>query len=145
MKRNLLFMALLLSSIAVISCMSGGKIVRTQSVAKPIGKWELTKLNSTELPEASSNGKTASLLLSDSTQKFTGNNGCNAFGGKVEFKGDSVKFDTQFSTKMLCLNSIDREFDSTLRVVNVWIVDNSKLILKKDKKILMEFKLNATK
>lgn len=145
MKRQFLLISVLFITIGLGSCKSKLSATSEKETKIPTGNWILSQINSRNIAITPNNGKTPTIILSDTTTRFGGNNGCNSYGGIVKFNKSSVKFDIQFSTKKFCMDAIDAEFDSTLQVINLWAVEKNRLILKKDAKILMEFEPQRTK
>ena len=105
----------------------------------PVGKWELVEINGRSIANDSSKFALPFVVFNDSVKQFRGKDGCNSFGGEAIFKGDSVKINIQFSTKMYCLESIDQEFNSTIEKSNLWKSEGNNLVLNKDKEVIMRF------
>ena len=132
---------LLLSTFMVVGVACKAKKVQneTKTTLKPSGAWQLVEINSRKIIISSDNDRIPSIVINDTTTQIRGNNGCNSYGGVAKFNNDNAKFDIQFTTKMFCINAIDAEFDSTLQVVNLWVVEKNRLILKNGTDVLLQF------
>lgn len=132
---------LITATLLVVGIACKAKMVSNESkvAQKPSGSWQLVEINSRNIVGDTLKFSAPYIQISDTTTHFGGKDGCNSFGGEAYFKGDSAKIKILFSTKMYCMESIDREFNTTIQEANLWKIEGSTLILNKDKEMIMRF------
>lgn len=72
--------------------------------------------------------------------RFSGNGGCNSINGKVETSGDKIKFGPVASTRMMCPGNFETDFLNALNNSDSFTIENNRLSLISDGKILVVFK-----
>lgn len=108
------------SALIIQSCGSGKSKPQLSSF-----EWTVVSINGT-----SNFSKKPTIIFSVKDETFSGNGGCNNFGGRFTLKGNKISFGQVVSTKMYCKN-IDTEdrFFSTIETVDSYKVENDMLVL----------------
>lgn len=88
-------------------------------------------------------GQTAFVVFDKKKQSAGGNSSCNVFGGNYTTKGESIKFTDIISTMRACVEdermSIERDFMDGLQNANRYEIKGEKLMLYREKKLLLTF------
>ena len=71
--------------------------------------------------------------------RFSGSGGCNSISGKLESKGDNIKFGPVISTRMMCPGNYESEFLTALNNAESFKIENNRLYLMQSGKTLMVF------
>lgn len=103
-------------------------------------RWVLTEMK--EVPvQQSGTRRDAFLEFMPADKKMAGNAGCNRISGNYTLeKKDRIKFGEVISTKMACQDmAFETTFLSVLNEVNRFEQQNTTLILKNDRKVLLKF------
>lgn len=104
------------------------------------GKWTLSKLYNTRPKVAELFPyKTPFIRLDINTLDFTGHTACNAIQGKTLIHANEMRFANIISTEMYCENKGEKLFIDALQQINRYELSGNKLLLYKDKKLLIEF------
>ena len=102
-------------------------------------KWTLRKIqDSTGVTEVN----TKAFIKFHEAQKSAGGNGsCNNFGSDFKREGKTISFSNIFSTKMYCegVQQIEDAFFRQLANVTRFTIREKRLILYRDKELLLEF------
>lgn len=130
-----------LSVILLFSCSSMKKQSQSDSGAKnALGgtAWTLTWIPDFELQQTR---KAPFISFSDSTDRISGNAGCNGFGGHYSVKGNVIKLEKVISTKMACIPGMETENKvmNALSNVDHFTVEGDKLTFLKGEKVLAEY------
>jgi len=118
--------------------------MRTQQASEVFvetNKWELTRFNGQSPAEVGFADRTPHLVINMQESKVGGFSGCNSFGGKVVIDESKITFSQVFSTKMFCEGIPEPDFFQLLDNTLAYSITNNTLTLKKDSKVVMEFKL----
>jgi len=75
---------------------------QVQSYKKLDGKWSIEKVHDLAVDPTQLDGKQPLIIFNVTEGTFTGNDGCNAFQGKVTFKNDKINFGPVAGTLMAC-------------------------------------------
>jgi heat shock protein HslJ len=95
------------------------------------------------LPSDTLTGKVPTLTFNLTTQKFTGNTGCNQMSGHFFISGDSLTFDeNMITTKMSCGGYNEKAFIGNLIKTNRYKIEDGVLQLMSDQTILSRWKRN---
>lgn len=142
MKKNLLsFLASVALLTGSVSCKSS-KVPVLDTLSS--GTWELVKVNGNTI-NVTDYGKgfpTATFNKDDKT--ISGSGGCNRYNGTYTLSDDgSFKVGPVMSTKMACVNGGNGEtvYYQALDAVNKIRVSKAKVVMLKDNKELLEYKL----
>ena len=103
-------------------------------------KWILDSIGS---DPASKLGRTAFVVFDKTKQSAGGNSSCNVFGGSYTTKGSTLKITEVVSTMRACVEdermSIERQFFDGLEKANRYEIAKGKLMLYRDKRLLLTF------
>lgn len=102
-------------------------------------KWSLKKIyDSSGVTEVDSK---AFIKFHETKQSAGGNGSCNNFGSNFKLEGKTIRFSNIFSTKMYCdgVQPTEDAFFRQLANVNRFKIKEKKLILYRDKDVLLEF------
>ncbi len=79
------------------------------------------------------------IVLNFTENTISGNAGCNGYSGKIITKGNQIKFEDIFATKMYCENmKIEKEFMQKLATITSFSVkENQFLLLDASKKLVL--------
>lgn len=105
------------------------------------GKWQIIKSNSQDIDSEDFNGKVPELSLDLIKQSFSGNDGCNAFHGKVKFRDGNIIFGLSAGTLMACPNmELSNQITSSIneKVLSYYLGDH--LILYEGEKEVLRLK-----
>lgn len=103
-------------------------------------KWMLTAIESKALPNTP---KIPYFVFNKTSGKFTGNFGCNSGSGKYETNGEKILFKDIIQTEMACgepAASIERQFTDALSKANRFKMEEGKLLIFFDEKLLLTLK-----
>lgn len=82
--------------------------------------------------------KKPTLKLDFTSNKISGNAGCNSFGGKIIITGNLIKFEGIYATEMFCENmDVEKEFFKKLGKTDHFKVKNDQLFLYDKEAILL--------
>lgn len=103
-------------------------------------KWVLASIAGTPVGKL---GETAFIVFDKRKQSAGGNSSCNVFGGSYASKGSTLKINDVVSTMRACVEdermSIEREFLDGLQKANRYEIKKDKLMLYRDKQLLLRF------
>ncbi|HKP68550.1 MAG TPA: META domain-containing protein [Pyrinomonadaceae bacterium] len=103
-------------------------------------KWVLDSIGGTSTGKL---GKTAFIVFDEQKLSAGGNSSCNVFGGSYTSTGTALKFTDVMSTMRACIEdermSIERQFLDGLQKTNRYEIAKEKLMLYRDKKLLLTF------
>ena len=101
-------------------------------------KWVLESIGSTSV---SKTGRTAFIAFDKAKASAGGNSSCNVFGGSYTASGSTLKITEVISTMRACIEDermdIERQFLDALRATNRYKIQNEKLILYRDDRLLL--------
>ena len=101
-------------------------------------KWVLDSIGGTSVGKL---GRTAFVAFDDKKMGAGGNSSCNVFGGSYTSKGSVLRITDVVSTMRACVEdermSIEREFLDGLRKTNRYEIAKDKLMLYRDKRLLL--------
>lgn len=86
--------------------------------------------------------KKAFIRFDEEKKSAGGHGGCNAFGGSLSVAGDAISVSGLMSTQMYChgVQAYEDSFFSLLQKVNRFEIKDKKLLLYRDKSLLLVFK-----
>lgn len=87
--------------------------------------------------------KNSTLKISND-RTFRGSAICNSFFGKYTKRGNKISFGNTSTTQVNCTDSNDIEnlITRKLSEVNNFVIDNKRLLLKRDSEVLMIYRIN---
>lgn len=101
-------------------------------------KWVLESLGSGPVSKI---GRTAFLAFDKAKASAGGNSSCNVFGGSYSAKGSTLKITEVMSTMRACIEDermdIERQFLDALRETNRYKIQDDKLMLYRDDRLLL--------
>lgn len=101
-------------------------------------KWMLDAIKGIPV---SKSGKTAFVVFDQKRGSAGGNSNCNVFGGSYTASGSTIKITEIISTMRACEEgdrmTIEREFLDGLQKANRYNIENGKLLLYRDKRLLL--------
>lgn len=98
------------------------------------GKWMLIELNGKAVSVDPTDKKQPFLYFNREDGRFSGNTGCNGFGGNMKEAGDfKISFGQAMQTMMACIGKmeIEQQFTEVLRKADNYTVQNGILSLNK--------------
>ena len=101
--------------------------------------WVLESINETPADEKNYMKGLPRLEINIKEMTFSGNGGCNSISGKLESKGDNIKFGPVISTRMMCPGNYESEFLTALNNAESFKIENNRLYLMQSGKTLMVF------
>jgi len=130
-----------LSLILLFSCTSMKKQSKSDTASgnQLAGtEWTLSRIPEFEMENTR---KVVSISFSDSSDRVSGNAGCNNFGGHYTASGSTLKLDKIIATKMACMPGLDTENKvmSALNSADHFSISGDKLTLMKGTKVLAEY------
>ena len=103
-------------------------------------KWVLDAIAGTSVGKL---GQTAFIVFDKQKLSAGGNSSCNVFGGSYTSKGSTLKISDVVSTMRACVEdermSIERQFLDGLQKANRYEIGKDKLMLYRDKRLLLTF------
>lgn len=99
--------------------------------------WVLESINEVPADEKNYMKGLPRLEINIKEMRFSGNGGCNSINGKIESKGDKVKFGPVISTRMMCPGNYESEFLTALNNAESFKIENNRLYLMQNGKALM--------
>jgi heat shock protein HslJ/uncharacterized membrane protein len=102
--------------------------------------WVLESINDLQTDEKNYMKGLPTIEIKIIEMSFMGHGGCNSINGKFESKGDSIKFGPVASTRMMCPGNYESEFLNALSNSESFKIENNRLYLMQDGKILIVFK-----
>ena len=129
-----------LSLLALVSCASMKQKGKSSEVSASSLKgtvWTVSRMPGFEMEKTR---KPVTLYLSDTATRFSGNGGCNGYGGDYVLNGDSLKLGEVLATMMACKpgSHTENKYFSVLRETNRYEISGDKLLLKNGKTTLAE-------
>lgn len=102
--------------------------------------WVLESINETPADEKNYMKGLPMLEININELRFSGNGGCNSINGKLESKGDYIKFGPVISTRMMCPGNYESEFLTALNNSESFKIENNRLYLMQNGKAVMVLK-----
>jgi heat shock protein HslJ len=108
-------------------------------------KWVLEAIGNSPVPKI---GRTAFVVFDKDKASAGGNSSCNVFGGSYSATGGTIEIIEIMSTMMACVEDsrmdIERQFLDSLRTANRYEIENTKLMLYRNDRLLLTM-IGATK
>lgn len=130
-----------LSLLTLVSCASmkqkGKSSEASVSTSIKGTLWTVTRIPGFEMEKTR---KPVTLYLSDTAARFSGNGGCNGYGGEYILNGDSLKLGEVLATMMACKpgSHTENKYFTVLRETNRYEISGDKMLLKNGKTTLAE-------
>ena len=102
--------------------------------------WVLESIKDLQVNEKNYMKGLPRLEINIKEMSFSGNGGCNSISGKLESKGDNIKFGPVISTRMMCPGNYESEFLTALSNADSFKIENNRLYLMQNGKGVMVFK-----
>ena len=103
-------------------------------------KWMLEAIKGSPVSKA---GSSAFIVFDKQKQSAGGNSNCNAFGGSYKTTGSAISITDVISTMMACEEGdrmkVERELFDGLKRANRYEMENGRLMLYRDKRLLLTF------
>ena len=102
--------------------------------------WVLESIKDLQANEKNYMKGLPTLEINIKEMSFSGSGGCNSINGKIESKGDNIKFGPVISTRMMCPGNYESEFLTALNNAESFKIENNRLYLMQSGKGVMVFK-----
>ncbi|MDR1006428.1 MAG: META domain-containing protein [Bacteroidales bacterium] len=120
---------------------NGGNVNNQESKSLYETSWILTKINAKKV-QRDEDKKQVTLIIDEESKNVSGYAACNRYFGKVEIKKDQMTFSQIATTKRMCpptYMQIEDDFLKNLNRVDNYLIQESKLYLRKGENILLTF------
>jgi heat shock protein HslJ len=104
-------------------------------------QWQLKKIFTPEGKVLLLPNNTVTMELKEEDRTAGGQAGCNSYGSKINIADNTISFTNIFSTKISCEHQeTEQLFLSALTKANRYEIRGNTLVLRQDKKLLMEWR-----
>lgn len=103
-------------------------------------KWMLSEIKGNPVSKA---GRSAFIVFDEAKKSAGGNSSCNSFGGSYSVTNSTLAITEIISTMRACIEddrmTIERDFLDGLRTANRYEIENERLMLYRNKRLLLTF------
>jgi heat shock protein HslJ len=127
--------------------LSGNTVVarfNAQDVSKSLpdefkGNWELEYITGPRIAFEGLYPEKKPLLIYEAGDDYSGNTSCNGMGGKLVYDGQVLSFKPPITTMMACPGDGEQTFLKTLAMVDGYVMEEGKLVLRSKGVAVMRF------
>lgn len=158
MKKNLIYLTILVFSVIFVSCYSYRGLGGFSDTSEPsereeeevisyvsdeiVSSWRVVNMRADEKDKLVAPPRDIIPTLDiRKSGRVGGFSGCNTYGGIVSIDGNNFYYTSGVSTSKACVKEfameVENKFSKALRLINNYSVDRGKLVLKKDSDVLL--------